>query len=416
MAKKQKTFPVQVQNVPTVPWSELKTYEANTLKAVEDRDISKLKNAIINRGFCFPFYVWADHRLIIDGAGRCKALSELEAEGYTVPDLPVVEIWAESIEGAKALVLQASSEHGVITQESFDAFVEDIDLESLLDEINFPDLELGEPIEELEPEEADEPGTPDLEEEAVTVLGDVYQIGPHRLMCGSATDFGNVETLMGGRIADMVFTDPPYNVAYVGKTKDAMKIQNDSMGDGDFYNFLLDFYKNALAVTGEGCPIYVAHDDTEGSNFRNAMRKAGWEYKQSIIWVKNAIVMGRQDYHWQHEPILYGWKPGAAHRWYGERNKSTVWNFNKPQRSDVHPTMKPVELVEHAVQNSSKKGDNILDLFGGSGSTMLAAQRTQRTAFLMELDPHYCDVIVKRMAAEYPTLKITRNSEPFSLS
>jgi len=184
MAKKQKTFPIQVQNVPTLSWGELKTFEANTLKAVEDRDISKLKNAIVNRGFCFPFYVWADHRLIIDGAGRCKALAELEAEGYTVPDLPVVEIWAESIEGAKALVLQASSEHGTITQESFDAFVEDIDLSELLDEINFPDLDLGESVEELEAPMAPPPQAP---ETGFCQPGDIFDIGTHQLIVGSGS-------------------------------------------------------------------------------------------------------------------------------------------------------------------------------------------------------------------------------------
>lgn len=224
----------------------------------------------------------------------------------------------------------------------------------------------------------------------------------------------------------MVWTDPPYNVDYEGKTSDALKIENDQMEDGTFRQFLRDIFTSAYTVTREGGPIYVAHADSEGVNFREALTEAGFLFKQCIIWVKNTMVLGRQDYQWQHEPILYGWKPGAAHKWYGEFNKKTVIDDtpslkdmdksellaeakrlrnalnasvvleDKPSRSGEHPTMKPVGLILHMLKNSSVRGNAVLDLCGGSGSTLIAAQKTGRHARLMEIDPRYCDVIVRR--------------------
>ncbi len=400
MAKKQKTFPVQVQNVPTVAWETLKSYEANTLKAVEDRDISKLKNAIINRGFCFPMYVWADHRLIIDGAGRCKALAELEAEGYAVPDLPVVEIWAESIEGAKALVLQASSEHGTITQESFDAFVEDIDLDALLDEINFPDLEMGEVIEELPPEEEDEPGTPDLTEDAFTVLGDLYTIGGHRLMCGDSCAITDVEKLMDGKKADIAINDPPYGVdiASRGHVGDSRK------GVAKKYKPIIGDQSTDTAISGFNLclsfeiPIIV----TWGANYYAEALPAssGW-----IVWDKeNSGDFAAFEMAWTNiqQPAKI-----FRHMWNGMIRASE-------RESRVHPTQKPVALAEWILKTLDPNGQTVLDLFGGSGSTMLAAQRTGRTAFLMEIDGSYCDIILKRMINAFPDLKILKNGEPFN--
>lgn len=260
--------------------------------------------------------------------------------------------------------------------------------------------------EELEDllSELEEPGTfltdpddvPEVPEEPSTKPGDLWLMGRHRLLCGDGTRAEDVERLMDGHKATMVFTDPPYNVDYVGKTKDALKIQNDSMSDADFFRFLLAAYECMLTHTEPGGAIYVCHADSEGTNFRKALVEAGWLLKQCLIWVKSAFVMGRQDYHWQHEPILYGWAPGSAHHWHGDRKQSTVWNFDRPNRSEDHPTMKPVELVERALANSSVRGGKVLDLFGGSGTTLVACEKNGRSAFLMELDPHYCDVIVRR--------------------
>lgn len=232
--------------------------------------------------------------------------------------------------------------------------------------------------------------------EPITRHGDLYVLGDHRLLCGDATVISDVERLMDGEFADMVWTDPPYNVAYEGKTSAKLTIQNDEMGTDAFRVFLYDSFVSMLAVSKQGAAIYVAHADLEGYNFRGALVDAGWELKQCLVWAKNTIVLGRSDYQWQHEPILYGWKPGAAHSWHGDRTQSTVLEFDKPCRNAEHPTMKPVSLVEYCIENSSDRNQIVLDLFGGSGTTLIASENTGRRTRLMELDPRYCDVIVAR--------------------
>lgn len=278
-------------------------------------------------------------------------------------------------------------------------------------------------------------------EEPITKPGDVWLLGRHRLMCGDSTNIDDVLRLMGGKQADMIFTDPPYNVDYEGSN--GKKIKNDNMEDSAFYQFLYDAFVAMYTVLKEGGPIYVCHADSEGLNFRKAFKDAGFLMKQCLIWVKNSLVLGRQDYHWKHEPILYGWKPGAAHAWYGGRKQDTVveedvnlviqkegdhfvlsfsngiksvmvkvpsyeivfsgddsdsttWRIEKPKKNADHPTMKPIALCARAIQNSSKPGELVLDPFGGSGSTLIACEQTGRTCFTMEFDPVYADVIVKR--------------------
>lgn len=231
---------------------------------------------------------------------------------------------------------------------------------------------------------------------AKTKLGDKYKLGDHVLLCGDATKMEDVENLMGGGVADMVFLDPPYNVDYTGKTKDALKIENDKMDTSEFATFLRDAFTNAYAFTKPGGAIYICHADSEGLTFRRAMLDSGWFMKQCIIWVKNHFVMGRQDYQWQHEPILYGWKDGSSHCWHGGRDQTTVWNINKPNRSDTHPTMKPVELVAKAIKNSTERAQCVVDTFGGSGTTLIACEKLGRVCRMMELDPKYCDVIISR--------------------
>jgi site-specific DNA-methyltransferase (adenine-specific) len=227
-------------------------------------------------------------------------------------------------------------------------------------------------------------------------LGDIYQVGRHRVMCGNSVIMTDILALMRGEMADMVWTDPPYNVKYEGRTKEKLKIANDSMEDEEFYRFLYDVYIGLLAVTKPGGAIYVAHADTEGANFRTAMKKAGWLLKQCLIWNKSSLVMGRQDYQWKHEPILYGWAPGAAHSWYSDRKQTTVLEFDKPSRNGEHPTMKPVALVEYCLGNSAKSGHIVLDLFGGSGTTLIAAEKLGMSSRIMELDPKYCDFVIAR--------------------
>jgi DNA modification methylase len=277
----------------------------------------------------------------------------------------------------------------------------------------------------------------------ITKPGDIWQLGRHRLMCGDATIISDVEKLMDSNLASMVFTDPPYNVAYEGGTADKLTIKNDDMPTEQFSQFLQNAFLSMFIATEPGGAIYVCHADSEGSNFRGALQDAGWLLKQCLVWAKNQFVLGRQDYQWQHEPILYGWKPGAAHRFFGGRKQgtvieeaapiivkednegalltftagvqsvtirvpsfeilqsgddglSTVWRFEKPLRNGEHPTMKPIGLCARALQNSSRSGEIVADFFGGSGSTLMAAEQTDRRCYMMELDPVYCDVIIYR--------------------
>jgi DNA modification methylase len=272
-----------------------------------------------------------------------------------------------------------------------------------------------------------------------TKLGDVYEIGKHRVLCGSSTLEEDVTKLMNGELAEMVWTDPPYNVNYEGGT--GLKIQNDQMDDSSFYKFLKDFYTETKKVMHKGCPIYVAHADSEGVNFRKALKDTGIELKQCVIWVKSSLVLGRQDYQWQHEPILYGWNPGASHRWYGmydkttviddevdikklkkeelqelvthlrNERKTTIIRHDKPVRSGEHPTMKPVGLIVKFLQNSSRRGDLVYDGFGGSGSTLIASEKLDRRCYMMELDPVYVDVIVQRYVNFTGDTKVIKNGE-----
>nr|WP_243900241.1 site-specific DNA-methyltransferase [Hymenobacter defluvii] len=216
----------------------------------------------------------------------------------------------------------------------------------------------------------------------------------------------------------MVVTDPPYNVDYQGKTKQALKIQNDKMDGNAFYQFLYDFYTNAYAHMAPGAPIYVFHADSEGANFRLALKDAQIKLAQCLVWVKQAFVMGRQDFHWQHEPILYGWKEGAAHSWYSDRKQTTVLKFDRPGRNADHPTMKPLDILEYLLECSSKQDDVVFDGFGGSGSLLIACEKLQRGCHAVELDPAYADVHVRRyvqfMRDNQRRFTITRNGEELS--
>lgn len=244
--------------------------------------------------------------------------------------------------------------------------------------------------------------------------GDIIEIGQHRLICASSTIESNWEKLMNGELATMSVTDPPYNVDYVGKTKDALKIENDKKSDSEFYQFLLDFYSSAFKYTKEGGAWYVWHADSEGANFRKAFIEAGFKLAQCLIWVKDTMVMGRQDYHWKHEPCLYGWKPGAAHNWYTDRKQTTVLEFDRPKRNTEHPTMKPIPLIAYQIGNSSKKGDIVIDGFLGSGTTMVASHQMGRVCYGSEIDPKYCHVIVNRMLELDPNLEIKKNGKQWN--
>lgn len=247
---------------------------------------------------------------------------------------------------------------------------------------------------QLLPSKGDADDVPDLPMEPRVKSGELWRLGQHVLYCGDSTLEESFKKLMGDEKADMVWTDPPYNVAYEGSN--GMKIQNDDMNDESFYKFLYDAFTNLFMYTKEGGGIYIAHADSEGFNFRKAMKESGWLMKQCLIWVKQSLVMGRQDYQWRHEPILYGWKPGDSHSWYSDRSQTTILEFDKPKKNDIHPTMKPVELIAYMVRNSSANRDIVLDCFGGSGSTLIACEQAGRRARLIELDPRYASAILTR--------------------
>ena len=278
--------------------------------------------------------------------------------------------------------------------------VEFADLQELGFNLELTGFELDEIKELLAPVGTegltDPDDAPPLPETPRTVQGDIWVMGKSRLLCGDSTSMDDLAKLCEGQLVDMWLTDPPYNVAYEGCTKEKLTIKNDSMGDDQFRHFLRDAYTAADTVMKPGAVFYIWHADSEGYNFRGAAKDAGWTVRQCLIWEKSSMVMGRQDYHWKHEPCLYGWKEGAGHLWAADRKQTTILEFDKPSRNGEHPTMKPVALFEYQMLNNTKGGDIVLDSFGGSGTTLVAAEKNGRIAYLMELDPKYCDVIVKR--------------------
>lgn len=236
----------------------------------------------------------------------------------------------------------------------------------------------------------------EIKDNPVSKQGEVYKLGNHYLMCGDSTNINDVNKLMNGVKADMVVTDPPYNVNYTGKTKDNLKIENDNLDDEAFLLFLFDAFSCMNEVLKDGGVFYIWHADSEGYAFRKACIDIGWKVRECLIWNKNAMVLGRQDYHWKHEPCLYGWKDGESHYWGNDRKQTTVLDFDKPTKNDLHPTMKPVTLFAYQIKNSSKKEDIVLDLFAGSGTTIIACEQSNRKAYCMEYDPRYVDVIIER--------------------
>ena len=238
-------------------------------------------------------------------------------------------------------------------------------------------------------------------ETPITMPGDIWQLGRHRLLCGDSTDPDNLKRLMDGAFVDMLLTDPPYNVDYTGKTKDALKIKNDVMADDKFRTFLRTAFFCADSVMKPGAVFYIWHADSEGYNFRGACHDINWSVRQCLIWKKNSMVLGRQDYQWAHEPCIYGWKEGASHLWASNRKQTTVLEFDRPTRSKEHPTMKPVLLFDYLIRNNTKAMDLVLDPFLGSGTTTIACEQNGRTCYGMELDPKYCDVIVNRAIRQF---------------
>ena len=385
-----------------IPLEQL-TPDPHNAKDHPQWQIEQIKNSIEQFGNLDPIGVWGDNNLIVEGHGRYEALKEL---GYHEAECIRLDWLTEEERKAYALAHNKLTMNSGFLPETLQNVLDsinDIDMSQFGFEIQVPDA----PVEEVPVPES---------VETRSKLGDIWQLGRHRLMCGDSTMLHDVEKLSGGATMDLLLTDPPYNVDYEGK---AGKIANDKMENDKFRQFLADAFINAKAVMKNGAAFHIWHADSEGYNFRGACIDAGFKVRQCLIWEKNQLVLGRQDFQWIHEPCLYGenplpegktgeyideyndvclygWKEGGAHYWYKNRKQVTVLHFDRPTVSKEHPTMKPIRLFDYQMQCNTKSGDNVIDLFAGSGTTIMAAEQNGRNAFCMEFDPHFCDVIIKR--------------------
>ena len=373
--------------------SDLIPYARNS-RTHSDEQVAQIAASIKEFGWTNPILVDAEG-VVIAGHGRLMAARKL---GYT--EVPTIELSEMTETQKKAYVI---ADNRLALNAGWDNEMLTIELNELLADgyaLDILGFETNELNALLEPDVieglTDEDAVPEVGPDSITKSGDIWLLGKHRLMCGDSTSMEHLAKLTNGQMVDMWLTDPPYNVAYEGKTKDSLTIQNDSMGDDQFRQFLRDSYTAADTVMKPGAVFYIWHADSEGYNFRGACHDAGWKVRQCLIWKKSSMVLGRQDYHWKHEPCLYGWKEGAGHLWATDRKQTTILEFERPSRNKEHPTMKPVALFEYQMLNNTKGGDIVLDSFGGSGTTMIAAEKNGRIANVMELDPKYCDVIVKR--------------------
>jgi DNA modification methylase len=358
-----------------------------------DQQVAQVAASIREFGWTNPILVAADGT-IIAGHARLAAARKLK-----MTEVPVIVLDHLTEAQRRALVL---ADNRLALDAGWDEEMLRVELASLqedgfdLDIVGFTDEELEDLLRD--PEETrdgltDEDSVPDEQETAITVPGDVWVLGDHRLLCGDATSMDAIQTVLAGGLADMVFTDPPYNVDYVGKTAKKLKIGNDALG-GKFYDFLREACTNVLAVT-KGA-IYICMSSSELHTLFRAFTDAGGHWSTFVIWAKHHFTLGRSDYQRMYEPILYGWRDGTDHFWCGARDQGDVWFIKRPMANLEHPTMKPVELVERALRNSSKTRDTILDVFGGSGTTLIACEKSRRQARLIELEPRYCDVIIRR--------------------
>ena len=392
------------------PTAKLVPYARNA-RTHSEAQVAQIAASIVEFGFTNPILAGSDG-VIVAGHGRLAAAQKL---GLAV--VPVVVLDHLTPTQRRALVI---ADNRIAENAAWDDDLLRVELEGLQDEgfdldlTGFDADALAELLAGDEPDnegQTDEDAVPDVGDAPVSRPGDVWHLGPHRLLCGDATVATSYEALLDGEAVDMVFTDPPYNVNYANSAKDKMRgkdraILNDNLGDG-FYDFLLA----ALTPTLAHCrgAIYVAMSSSELDTLQSAFRAAGGHWSTFIIWAKNTFTLGRADYQRQYEPILYGWPEGGERHWCGDRDQGDVWQIKKPQKNDLHPTMKPVELVERALRNSSRPGNVVLDPFGGSGTTLIAAEKAGRVARLIELDPKYADVIVRRWE-DYTGKKATRAS------
>lgn len=401
--------------------------------------IEQYKKILSKIGFIIPIFISSNNEILYDTA-KYEAAKQLGFK--TIKAIRIEELPESTLETLRVAEMKAF-EMGEWDNEVLYEILANLDEESRsLTGFDFDklkaEIDAFETIEEIE-----EIDTPEIEEEYFSKPGDIYLLGNHRLMCGDSTKREDVEKLVDGATIDLMITDPPYNVNYEST---AGKIKNDNMSSNDFYEFLKKFYANAFSVMRDGAAFYIFHADSETKAFRGACEEVGFKISQCLIWVKNAFNLSMQDYHWRHEPCLYGWKLGTAHYFITDRSQDTILedieslkskskaellemylNFqkileehstiireNKPLKNDVHPTMKPLKLLARLMVNSSQKEWNILDLFGGSGSTLMTAEQLGRKSYLMEYDPRFADVIVKRFASVNKNITLLRDGKEYS--
>ena len=372
--------------------ADLVPYDKNPRK--NDQAVADVAESMEQVGYITPIVI-DENRLILAGETRCKALKQrgvlrdkvLQVSGLT--------------EEQKKKYRLLDNKVGEIAEWDYDLLVgelEGMDFDGF--DFGFDDLlaDLSADIEDeptaTDSEAVEDDYEPELPEEPTAKRGDIYQLGRHFLLCGDSCSVDDVLRLMNGKQADLLLTDPPYNCGIVGGT--GLTIQNDNMDDASFRQFLRDAFSSADAVMRPGAAFYIWHSDGEGFNFRGAVRDVGWKLHECLIWNKNSLVLGRCDYQYKHEPCLYGWKGGAAHTWLNDRSQTTILDYDRPTKSAEHPTKKPVELFDYQIRNSCPVGGIVLDLFGGSGTTIIACEQNNRTAYCMELDERYVDVITAR--------------------
>lgn len=411
----------------TLPLSELTEFQGGLKKRTDD-DLAKIERSIEQYGFATLFFVWKHNgkNKVLDGHGRLQTLKAMQARGEVIAELPVVYIDLPNEEAAKNLLLRICSTYGEMTAESVADFLDGLKVN--LDDIKLPDglLDLSSMQEEADTKDDDEAPAAIMNEPAISKAGEIYELGDHRLICGDSTEPDTIAAVMGDSKADLILTDPPYNVDYTGKTDDKLKIGNDKKNSAAFIDFLTKAFNSMFAAAKAGAAFYIFYAQLNSDLFINALKDAGYKPHQYLVWVKNIFTLSFADYKWKHEPIMYGWKDGASHNFYGALNLSTVFDKKKdlekmtkeelkaelkrienatpqdviyekkPARNAEHPTMKPVELLTTLIKNSTKADDIVLDTFAGSGSTLIASAKTGRIARLVELDPYYCDVIRRR--------------------
>ena len=365
----------------------------NNARTHSPEQIGKLRSSLREFGFINPIIIDRDFG-IIAGHGRVLAareegikevpcvfvdhLTEAQKKAYIIADnrMALDAGWDEELLRVEIEALQA---------EAFDLSLTGFGSDEIADLLGGDDEEVKDDDYDL---------TEALEKAAFVEKGDVWVVGKHRLYCGDATNPDDVAKLMDGHRANLIVTDPPYGVSF--KSKSGLTIQNDSMKDEEFYTFLRKAFDNMVTHMESGGSAYVFHADTEGLTFRRAFVDAGFHLAGVCIWAKNSLVLGRSDYQWQHEPVLYGFLQNGKHRWYSDRKQTTIWNFNKPKRNENHPTSKPLDLLSYPIRNSSPENAIVIDTFGGSGSTLMACEETNRICYTMELDEKYASVILRR--------------------